>query len=118
MDHQPASPTDLRAAFAMLREFKQGSMTPGASISAKQLELIRILCSDLLPEEKFSMNRVDDLIIQIARADTLWNRRAQMAVNEIYSLRESAKAEDASQQRQTFLNECPSAWYRAIVEAI
>jgi hypothetical protein len=118
MDPQPASPTDLRAAFALLRVFKQGGMTPGASITAKQLKLIRLLCNDLLPEETFSLDRVDDLIIQISRANTLWNRRAQFTVNEIYSLRESGKAEDAGQRRQIFLNECPSAWYRGVVEAI
>lgn len=113
-----AKPDDLEKAFTLIREYKQGSFASGEDMTDEHVELLRLLCSDLLPTETFSTDRMGDLVMQVAHADTLWNRRAQHAVSEIYSLREASKVNEAEECRQAFLAQCPSIWYRDIVEAV
>lgn len=111
-------PNRLRAAFALIADFKRGKMTPGAPISDEQIELLRVLCEDLLPAEKFSVDRLGQLVEKIARADTEWNHKTQLVIDEFYVLRESGKSAEAQERRNNFFGECPSAWYRSIVEAL
>ena len=113
-----AMPDDLETAFTLIRDYKQGSFAPGEDITDEHIALLRLLCSDLLPTETFSIDRLGDLVIQVAQADTLWNRRTQHAVGEIYSLKEANKVNEAEECRQAFLAQCPSAWYRDIVAAV
>jgi hypothetical protein len=113
-----AMPVDLERAFALIREYKQGDIIPGADITDQQIELLRLLCGDLLPTETFSIDRLSDLVMRAAHADTLWNRRTQYVVSEIYSLKEANKNTDAEECRREFLAQCPSVWYRDIVEAV
>jgi len=93
-------------------------MTPGEPVSDEQIRLLRLLCEDLLPNEVFSVDRLPALIDEIARADSKWNRRVQMAIDEFYALRESGKNAEAQERRQEFLGACPSKWYRQIVDAL
>ncbi len=79
---------------------------------------MRLLCEDLLPNESFAVDRLPELIKEVARVDTHWNRRVQLAIDEFYVLRESGKAAQAQERRRLFLEECPSKWYRGIVEAL
>ena len=111
-------PNDLQAAFALIGDFKRGQMTPGAQISDEQIELLQRLCEDLLPAEKFLVEKLTELIEQIARADSHWNRRTQLVIDEFYALAEAGKDAQAQLSRRSFLDECPSAWYRGIVEAL
>ena len=111
-------PNDLQVAFTLIDDFKQGRIAPGAEVSVKQIKLLRLLCEDLLPVEKFAVDRLGDLVAKIAYADTNWNRRTQLVIDEFYSLREAGKADEALLCRQKFLEGCPSKWYRDIVEAL
>lgn len=111
-------PNDLQTAFALIEDFKQGRIAPDMEVSDKQMKLLRLLCEDLLPAEKFSVDRIGDLVTQIARADTHWNHRTQLVIGEFYSLREAGRADEAQHRRRSFLEGCPSTWYRGIVEAL
>lgn len=111
-------PNKLQAAFALIGDFKRGQMKPGAPISDEQIELLRLLCEDLLVKESFAVDRLPALIEKIARADSHWNRRVQMVIDEFYVLRESGKTAEAQERRRSFMDECPSKWYRDIVQAL
>lgn len=111
-------PNKLQAAFALIADFKRGHMTPGAPISDEQIDLLKLLCEELQPSEKFSTEKLEQLVERIARADTEWNRKAQLVIDEFYVLRESGKLAEAQQCRSSFLGKCPSAWYRGIVAAL
>lgn len=111
-------PNDLQAAFSMIGKFKRGQITPGAEVSDDQIEMIQLLCEDLLPAEVFSVENLDDMLKKISRADTEWNHKTQAAIDEFYSLSEAGKDKEAQQRRIGFLNQCPSSWYRSIVEAL
>lgn len=105
-----------QTAFALIADFKQGKMTPGAAISDGQIELLKLLCEDLLPGEQFSVDRLEQLIEKVARADSEWNHKTQVVIDEFYVLKEVGKDEEARRCRRSFLEACPSAWFRGIVE--
>ncbi len=111
-------PNDLQAAFALIGDFKRGHMTPGAQINDRQINLLRFLSEDLLPTEKFSVDKLTELIEKIARADSHWNQRTQMLIDEFYVLADIGERTQGQRIRRNFLDECPSAWYRGIVEAL
>lgn len=112
------SQSKLEAAFALIADFKRGQILPGSAISDQQVELLRLLCEDLLPNERFSVDRLSELIEKIARADSEWNRRTQLAIDEIYVLREAGKDAEARHRQRGFLQECPSVWYKAIADSL
>jgi len=111
-------PSDLQAAFALIDDFKRGQMAPGAQISDRQIALLERLCEDLLPTEKFSVEQLGTLIEKIARADSHWNNKTQLLIDEFYALREAGKGAQAQRRRRSFLDECPSAWYCGIIDAL
>lgn len=115
---EPVKPNDLQAAFALIGEFKRGQMAHGTQISDRQIALLERLCEDLLPTEKFSLEQLGTLIEKIARADSHWNNKTQLVIDEFYALREAGKGTQAQRLRRNFLVECPSAWYCGIVEAL
>ena len=111
-------PNNLGDAFTLIAEFKRGQMVPGGLINDEQIELIRLLCEDLLPTETFSAIGLGQLVEKIALADTSWNHKTQLVIDEFYVLRESGKGAEARALQKIFLHKCPSAWYRGIVESL
>ena len=95
-----------------------GRGLPGVQVSDEQIELLQCLYEDLLPTKKFSVDKLIALIEQIAKAVSYWNRRTQLVINEFYMLTEASKEAQAQQSRRSFIDECPSAWYRGIVRAL
>ena len=111
-------PNNLKDAFTLIAEFKRGQMPPGGLINNEQIELLRLLCKDLLPTEKFAEIGLGQLIEKIALADTEWNQKTQLVIDEFYVLRESGKSAEARERQKIFLDKCPSAWYHSIVESL
>jgi hypothetical protein len=108
---------ELEPAFALISDFKGGKFAKGSAISADDAELLWRLRADLLPKETALDADLARLVARVAEADTRWNRRSMETIDAIYRLRSQDKDEEASTLRQQFLDECPSAWYRQIVDA-
>lgn len=108
----------LESAYALIREFKSGQFKANSPINDQQEDLIKLLCQDLLPNTEFSRDRISKIIEDIAIADTLWNRKSQHAINEIYTFLGEKKPIQAEECRNSFVRDCPSIWYRKIVESV
>ncbi|WP_457337121.1 hypothetical protein [Rhizobacter sp. P5_C2] len=108
----------LSAAYGLIREFRSGEFSPGSEISSEHLQLLRLLCEDILPGEAFDEALLGELIPRIASTDSLWNRRTMALVDEFYALREAGQLDAAEQRRDAFLRACPSSWYRGIASSL
>jgi hypothetical protein len=109
---------DVEAAFELISEFKAGRFGSGSDVSARQLQLLKLLRADLLPNETALDADLGHLILRVADEDTRWNHRTMDVIDAIYSLRSDGKPEEADSLQQKFLRECPSQWYRDIVDAV
>lgn len=108
---------ELQSAFELIGEFKSGSIRPGSEVSESQLRLLHLLRVDLLPSESALDGDLFALVSKVAKEDTRWNHEAMSVVNEIYSLRGSEQHHEADLMQISFLQRCPSSWYREIVAA-
>jgi hypothetical protein len=107
---------NLRSAYKLLSDFKAGEVRPGSPITRPQQRLLRLAAKDLGvigTEEAWP-----ELVLAVARKDSFWNRRTQDCIHRLYSLHGSGRAAEEAAERSSFLEACPSAWYRSIVEAI
>ncbi|MBQ0921771.1 hypothetical protein KBW71_25335 [Hydrogenophaga aromaticivorans] len=109
---------ELESAYALIREFNDGQFKADSLINDQQEKLIKLLCQDLLPNTEFSLDRIGSIIEDIATADTLWNRKSQNVINEIYTFLGEKKPIQAEECRNSFIRDCPSLWYRKIVESV
>lgn len=107
----------LRSAFALISDFKAGKCASGSEISVGDADLLKRLRADLLPNDAGLNADLARLIVRVAEEDARWNRRTMEAVDAIYRLRSQDNDDEANMMRQQFLNECPSMWYRRIVDA-
>lgn len=112
------SDSQLQDAFALIWEIREGQFDVDSEMTAEQVGLLRLLFSDLFPGENIGKEDWGKLIPRIAQADTEWNHKTMRVVNEIYALCEAGKHNEAEERRQEFLDVCPSAWYRDIVESV
>lgn len=108
----------LKDAYTLLRQFKEHRLLAGTEINNGQIELFRLLCADLIPTEEFAVERLESLILRIAKVDTVWNKKSQVTIDAIYALREAGKTKDAITRVSEFVAECPSVWYCNIVKSI
>lgn len=109
--------TDLEAAVELIDAFREGAFHADDTISVRQIELLKLLREDLLPQEPELDDDLTSLAPRLAEEDSRWNHAAMEALNAIYSLRSSDRHQEASVQQQRFLRACPSVWYREVVEA-
>jgi hypothetical protein len=109
---------DLQAAFELISDYKAGNLKPGSEVSEKQFHLLKLLRADLLPSEPELDEELPALVSRVAKEDSRWNREAMSAINDIYALRESEKHNEADSLQKSFLQRCPSSWYREIVDAV
>lgn len=117
MNQNQSDSDDLEPAFALISDFKEGKCAAGLKISASDAGLLKRLRADLLPDDTGLDADLPRLVVKVADEDTRWNRRTMETIDAIYRLRSQDKAEEASALRQQFLDECPSRWYRQIVDA-
>jgi len=107
---------NLAPAFTLIREFKAGAFPSGTFPSIEQQSLVQLLAHDL------NCNHLgiefQALVLQVAEADSYWNKAAQECASEYYSLIESKHIAEANRTKERFLSSCPSAWYSSIVEAL
>lgn len=108
----------LSTAYGLIREFRNGAFPPGSEISRAQVQLLHLLCEDLLPGEAFAEDLLGELIPRIAATDSLWNRTTMAMVDEFYALREVGQLDEAERRRDAFLSACPSSWYRGIASSL
>ena len=108
----------LEAAYSLIFLFKEGKIEAGSGITNEQIDLLRLLYSDLFPGEEIDEDHWRENISRIVREDTNWNHQTMEVIDEIYSLREMSKLEEVEEKKQTFFEGCPSSWYRGIVEAV
>jgi hypothetical protein len=102
----------------MLSEFKCGKLVSDVEMNDEQINLVRELSQDLLPQHDFNPELAAEALLSAAHEDTLWNHAAQKTITELYSLRESSQFDAAKKLQQDFAEKCPSAWYRQIVESV
>jgi len=105
----------LQSAFQMLADYKNGSITYRIKMNSEQIFLLRILCEDLLPGQDFEWKNLECIIIKIMRADSLWNKRCQLAISDFYSMRQSGRKNEAREIQENFIEACPSSWYRKFI---
>jgi Rad3-related DNA helicase len=108
----------LSAAFGLIYEFRNGQFASGSELSPEHLRLLRLLCEDILPGEKFDEDALEELIPRLASTDSFWNKRTMALADEFYALSEAAKPEAAEQRLNEFLRACPSSWYRGIASSL
>ena len=108
----------LEPAYAMLSDFKSGKLVSGVEMNDEQINLVRLLVQDLLPQHDFNPELAADVLLSAAHEDTRWNHAAQKTITECYSLRKSNQPEAAKDLQKDFAVRCPSAWYRQIVESV
>jgi hypothetical protein len=104
----------MQEAYTLIREFKEGIITPGTPITVAHEQMLRLLAQDL---EVSSDGSLEDLVPAVARTDSVWNKRAQAVLIQIYDLQRSGRLAEAESTRQAFVRACPSAWYCGIVTA-
>lgn len=109
---------DLSSAFELIARYKLGEILPGTIVDNAQICLLKLLCADLLSDEKFSLADMDVLVLKIATADTKWNKECQIAISNIYDLRLAGRSNEADQARNAFVSACPSSWYQEIIEGV
>lgn len=107
---------DFEAAYALIREFKAGLVAPHDPVSETEQQLIRLVCDDLgVTADRLNF---DEQVLLVAEADSAWNKLAQKCMSEYYALQEQGYVSDAKALRADFLAECPSVWYRGIIESL
>jgi hypothetical protein len=109
---------DLKNAHALIREYKEGNFQPGSEITSSQLQLLEILLLDLMPGEAFDPERIEELLPALAVADTNWNHRSMVAIDEFYAHRSAGRTREAENVRAAFSAQCPSFWYKHILAAL
>jgi hypothetical protein len=113
VNHNP-----LELAYTMLSDFKSGKLISDIEMSDEQINWIRILSQDLLPEHAFNPELAADALLKVAHEDTQWNHAAQKTITECYSLRESNQLDKVKTLQNDFAEKCPSVWYKQIVESV
>ena len=108
--------SELESAYGLLREFKGRKIPEGRILSADELHLVNILAADLLPNRKFDSVNFHEIIYAIATADTKWNFSLAETLDNFYREIGAGKVDDGVGVLKTFLNSCPSQWYRSIAE--
>lgn len=108
----------LASAFRLIYDFRSGQFKAGDEISVEQLELLQLLQEDLLPGESFDPSVLDTLIPRLAQIDSLWNKRTMSLADEFYALQAGGSEAEAEQLRSSFMNSCPSSWYRGIAGSL
>jgi len=106
---------DLDHAYELLRKFKDGELEAGRLLSDSEVSLFKLLINDLLPEriaDEVDGEKFEDLILEVAQADSRWNRALGDALHEFYQLRDSGNNEGARKRLESFVESCPSNWYR------
>jgi hypothetical protein len=107
---------DLAPAYRLISKFKAGYFQGRKSVTKKQQELVRLLSNDLgVPAEGHEFG---DLVLLIAQADSYWNKQTQQCSAEYYALFEQGHIAEANAVRTQFSVQCPSAWYRGIIDAL
>ena len=106
----------LHAAYKMLSDFKAGRVRPGSPITKFQQRLLRLAAKDL--DVAGEEGDWPELVLAVARRDSVWNRRTQDCIHRIYESRGAGRRAEEAAVRASFLQDCPSAWYRSIVEAV
>lgn len=97
----------LQSAFQLLADFKSGCITYHIKINSEQICLLRILCEDLLSDQDFVMEDLNSIILKIMHADSLWNKRCQLAIGDFYFMRQSGRTNEAREIKKKFIEACP-----------
>ena len=109
-------PSELKDAYTLIADFKSGALPEGSEITAEQQRLIHLLSKDL--QVQSDGLALDQLIQQVARADSVWNKQTMAVIDRFYRLRESGNFAGAESERVAFTGQCPSAWYCGIVNSL
>jgi len=107
---------DLASTCRLIAEFKAGHFETKKSVSKKQQKLVRLLSDDLgvaAQGQEFG-----ELVLLVAKADSYWNNQTQECGSKYYALIEQGHKAEANAVRAQFCRQCPSAWYRGIIDAL
>ena len=108
--------SQMKLAYRLISEFRQGLLPAGSTVTDDQSELIRLLSADLAV--KSDGINLEQLIQLVSRADSHWNKRTMAAIDRFYAFREAGNAVEAERERQAFIGECPSVWYCGILSSL
>ncbi len=94
-------------------------MTEGRALTKSEIQLIKVLAQDLLPNRpstEVSEDNFSELIYELAREDSKWNRALGDALNSFYRQVEDGQKTEGLKTLQMFVSSCPSSWYRSHAE--
>ncbi len=106
----------LEKAYELIHEFRRGAFSNDIEITADQLNLLLLLSTDLGIDG--TSIPIEQLALLIAEHDSTWNKRTQFVIHRIYELRAVGKDIEAATIREDFQRNCPSSWYRGIVDSL
>jgi hypothetical protein len=108
--------SELKEAYTLISDFKRGAFSEGLEITAEQQRLIQLLSKDLQVQSEGLA--LEQLVQQVAKADSVWNKRTMAVIDRFYTLRDAGNLAEAESERSAFADECPSAWYCGIVNSL
>jgi hypothetical protein len=112
--------TEYEQAYHFLYEYKEEKDKFNRQLTENEWKFVRLLSFDLLKlnlyESADGIN-LSRILAQISEADTKWNHLLQKALNDFYLKIEYGSKQEAANILKSFLNICPSVWYRSHAEA-
>ena len=106
----------MKAAYSLIREYKDDGIQPGSAMSEDQQRLVRLLAADL--DVNVDELDIGTIVLLVASADTSWNRQTMDAVAQFYALSEGGSLDAAAGLRNEFLGRCPSVWYSGVLAGL
>src|SRR4051794_28327156 len=108
---------ELDRAFELLTQFKEGKIAIGNRVTPRQLRLVRLLVEDVVPRiklpEKIDRDVFDKVLLDVCEQDTRWNRKLMRAMVLAADAQKEGRRGEGLAYLDTFIEECPSSWYRA-----
>jgi hypothetical protein len=110
---------NIASAYGWLQDIasKRSDLTDKSNL-VKQ-EYLKLLVPDLLSIEFDDQSLSDnDILENLIKVNSLWNKQTQQTIYSIYRCREKDHLQRAEDIKQEFLDKCPSSWYKNIVNDV
>lgn len=113
---------DLEKAFEFLHELKSLDIEFLKTISKKNIHNIKLLARDMF-ETNVNISELTDLelgelLIELEKINNNWNTSLQKTLNQAYRLIEQNSTEPAIVILNSFIEMCPSMYYKSIASNV
>ena len=108
--------SELDRAYELLARFKEGKIAIRKRVTPRQLQLVRLLAGDLMPQTKLpdhiDRDGFDKVLLALCEEDARWNKRWMRAMVLADDARRAGRPKEGLACLDAFISECPSDWYR------